>query len=310
MSDFSTVGPLWPEMRFVQRSWLSANNIVFNQGRTAVVDTGYCTEAAATVQGVRQALHGQTLAHIVNTHLHSDHCGGNAALQAAWPQVQTWVAPGQLALVQAWDPVGLSYAPTGQRCPQFRADGVVQPGATVQLGLRDWQVHAAPGHDPHSVVLFEPQRRLLISADALWERGFGVVFPELEGEQAFAEVEATLDVIEQLQPEWVLPGHGSMFSDVAGALAVARKRLADFQADPQRHAQYAAKVLLKYKLLEWQQASCQQVQDWCASTPLMQQMRQRYFADQDPAAWVLALLQALAAARAVVWEGDQVRNVD
>ena len=123
-------------------------------------------------------------------------------------------------------------------------------------------------------------------------------------------MEATLDVIEQLQPEWVLPGHGSMFSDVAGALAVARKRLADFQADPQRHAQYAAKVLLKYKLLEWQQASCQQVQDWCASTPLMQQMRQRYFADQDPAAWVLALLQALAAARAVVWEGDQVRNVD
>lgn len=242
--------------------------------------------------------------------MHSDHCGGNAALQAAWPQVQTWVAPGQLALVQAWDPVGLSYAPTGQLCPQFRADGVVQPGATVQLGLRDWQVHAAPGHDPHSVVLFEPQRRLLISADALWERGFGVVFPELEGEQAFAEVEATLDVIEQLQPEWVLPGHGGMFSDVAGALAVARKRLADFQADPQRHAQYAAKVLLKYKLLEWQQASCQQVQDWCASTPLMQQMRQRYFADQDPAAWVLALLQALAAARAVVWEGDQVRNVD
>lgn len=216
MSDFSTVGPLWPEMRFVQRSWLSANNIVFNQGRTAVVDTGYCTEAAATVQGVRQALQGQTLAHIVNTHLHSDHCGGNAALQAAWPQVQTWVAPGQLALVQAWDPVGLSYAPTGQLCPQFRADGVVQPGATVQLGLRDWQVHAAPGHDPHSVVLFEPQRRLLISADALWERGFGVVFPELEGEQAFAEVEATLDVIEQLQPEWVLPGHGGMFSDVAG----------------------------------------------------------------------------------------------
>ncbi len=83
---FSTVGPLWPELHFVQRSWLSANNIVFNQGRTAVVDTGYCTEAQATVQGVRQALQGQTLAHIVNTHLHSDHCGGNAALPAAWPR--------------------------------------------------------------------------------------------------------------------------------------------------------------------------------------------------------------------------------
>ena len=116
------------------------------------------------------------------------------------------------------------------------------------------------------------------------------------------------DIPNSAEPQ---PAHlAQLRQAVAGALAVARKRLADFQADPQRHAQYAAKVLLKYKLLEWQQASCQQVQDWCASTPLMQQMRQRYFADQDPAAWVLALLQALAAARAVVWEGDQVRNVD
>jgi glyoxylase-like metal-dependent hydrolase (beta-lactamase superfamily II) len=27
------------------------------------------------------------------------------------------------------------------------------------LGSRPWQVHAAPGHDPHSVILFEPERR-------------------------------------------------------------------------------------------------------------------------------------------------------
>jgi glyoxylase-like metal-dependent hydrolase (beta-lactamase superfamily II) len=44
------------------------------------------------------------------------------------------------------------------------------------------------GHDPHSVILFEPVSRVLISADALWERGFGVIFPELEGVEAFDEV--------------------------------------------------------------------------------------------------------------------------
>jgi hypothetical protein len=33
-------------------------------------------------------------------------------------------------------------------------------------------------------VLFEPQGAS-ISADALWENGFGVVFPELEGADAF-----------------------------------------------------------------------------------------------------------------------------
>ena len=49
------------------------------------------------------------------------------------------------------------------------------------------------------MILFEPASGILISADALWESGFGVVFPEIEGTAAFDEVAATLDVIERLQ---------------------------------------------------------------------------------------------------------------
>lgn len=299
---------LWPEMRFLARGWLSANNIVFLGDAPSVVDTGYCSQAQDTVALVRQVLEGQPLAHILNTHLHSDHCGGNAALQAAWPQARTWVAPGQMAHVQDWDPEALSYTPTGQDCPRFRADGVLQPGSTVQLGGRPWQIHAAPGHDPHSIILFEPQRRLLISADVLWENGFGVVFPELEGEQAFTAVADTLDVIEALQPDWILPGHGAMFNDVEAALARARKRLANYQADPDYHARYAAKVLLKYKLIDWQQVSIQHVQAWCAATPYMQTLRTRYFAPLDNAAWVQWLVQELQASRVLTREGDLLRD--
>ena len=74
MSDFSTVGPLWPEMRFVQRSWLSANNIVFNQGRTAVVDTGYCTEAAAEM--LRYAFEDLGLHRVMARHFRSNPASG------------------------------------------------------------------------------------------------------------------------------------------------------------------------------------------------------------------------------------------
>ena len=80
-----------------------------------------------------------------------------------------------------WDPVALSYGPTGQHCERFRFDGLLRPAAKIVLADLLWQVHAAPGHDPHSVVLFEPGSRTLISADALWENGFGIVFPELLG---------------------------------------------------------------------------------------------------------------------------------
>lgn len=303
MPQDSTTPGLWPGMFFFERGWLSANNILLlGPDDAALVDTGYCSHAEQTVDLVASTLDTRPLTHLLNTHLHSDHCGGNAALQARWPDVQTWIAPGQAAQVQDWDPVALSYTPTGQSCPRFRADGVLQPGSTVTLGGRPWQVHAAPGHDPHSIVLFEPERRLLISADALWEHGFGVVFPEIEGVQAFAEVAATLDVIEQLQPALVLPGHGPLFTDVDAALARARQRLQGFIAQPERHARYAAKVLLKYKLLEWQQLPLDQVHAWCQQTPYLGLLHARYFDAQSPAQWVETLVQELVASQAAALE--------
>ena len=298
-----------PEIIVIERGWLSANNVLLlGRDCTALVDSGYCAHAPQTVALVESALDGRVLDQLLNTHLHSDHCGGNAALQARWPQLATRIPPGQWAQVQDWDPVALSYVPTGQECPRFRADGVLPPGSEVQLGDRAWQVHAAPGHDTHAVVLFEPHARVLISGDALWENGFGVVFPELDGEQAFAEVGATLDLIERLNPLTVIPGHGSVFGDVPAALARARRRLAGFEADPVKHARHAAKVLLKYKLLEWQQAPLAQVHAWLAATPYFGLLHQRHFASHTAVAWAEQLMQELVDAGAARREGGALLN--
>ena len=290
-------------MHFVERDWLSANHILFLEGDGAtIVDTGYVSHAAHTLQLLEHLIGKRSLTRILNTHLHSDHCGGNAALQTRWPQVQTWIAPGPWPHVQNWDPEALSYIPTGQDCPRFRADHVLCPGSSIRLGAHDWHIHAAPGHDPHAIVLFEPQRRLLISADALWAHGFGVVFPEIEGFDAFAEVAATLDLIEQLQPRWVLPGHGPAFGDVQRALATARQRLHQFAQAPIQHAEYAAKVLLKYKLLEWQHRPVTQVQAWCAQTPYMAMLHSRYFHTHTMHQWLDQLMDALVSRGAATRE--------
>ena len=116
------------------------------------------------------------------------------------------------------------------------------PGQALQAGRRRWHALAAPGHDPHSLVLFDDQTGVLISADALWENGFGVVFPELEGEDAFDEVARVLDLIESLGAHWVIPGHGAPFMTCNAALQRARRRLESFRSDPARHARHAAKV--------------------------------------------------------------------
>jgi glyoxylase-like metal-dependent hydrolase (beta-lactamase superfamily II) len=265
----ATDDSLGPGLTVLERGWLSSNNILLSgDGGVTLVDSGHCVHAAQTVALVRQALGAQPLLELINTHLHSDHCGGNAALQREW-QVPVRVPSGSWQAVQAWDEVALSYAPTRQRCERFSAQGTVHPGQALRIGARDWQVLAAPGHDPESVMLFDDRYGVLISADALWENGFGVVFPELEGDDAFDEVAQVLDLIDTLPVRCVIPGHGAAFSDVAGALQRARSRLAGFRADPARHLRHGAKVLLKYHLMEERQQGLQALREWMADTPFL-----------------------------------------
>ncbi len=95
-----------------------------------------------------------------------------------------------------------------------------------------------------------PEMRVLISADALWENGFGVIFPELEGASGFVEERAVLERIATLEADVVIPGHGAPFSDVTRALDVAFSRLDYLQADPARNAKNTLKVLIVFKLME------------------------------------------------------------
>ena len=263
-----------------ERGWLSSNNVLLHgsEGEAAVlVDSSHTLHGAQTVALLHQALAGQVnpaLATLLNTHLHSDHCGGNAAVQRAFG-CRIVTPPGEHAAALAWDEEALSYRATGQICERFVPDGCVAPGQTLAVGARRWQALAAPGHDPHSLILFDDEAGVLISADALWENGFGVVFPELDGEQAFDDVGRTLDLIESLHARCAIPGHGAPFSDIAGALQRARQRLAGFIADPARHARHAVRVLVKYHLLEVQRQPWPDFQRWFAAAPLCAAVWQR-----------------------------------
>ncbi|MEO8805109.1 MAG: MBL fold metallo-hydrolase [Burkholderiaceae bacterium] len=251
-----------------ERGWLSSNNVlVHDESGALLIDTSHVNHAEQTLALVRHALDGRPLARIVNTHLHSDHCGGNATLQRAFGAA-VFVPEASAAAVRAWCADGLTYAPSGQRCERFTLQGTTRAGDVIAAGGRRFEVIEAPGHDPQSMMLFDAAHGLLISADALWENGFGVVFPELEGEPGFADVGAVLDKIERLPVQLVVPGHGAPFSDVPSALARSRARLAAFIAEPRRHARHGAKVLLKYHLMEVREQPLAMLRDWAANTTL------------------------------------------
>lgn len=293
----------------LERGWLSSNNVLLHgaPGEGAVlVDSSHCSHAEQTVALVRHALRGEPLARVVNTHLHSDHCGGNAALQRAFPGLPVDVPPGGFDAVRRWDEDALSYRPTNQRCERFTARGRLAPGKALAVGSRRWEVIAAPGHDPDAVMLFDRAHGVLISADALWGNGFGVVFPELDGESAFDDVAAVLDVIEHLPVTLVIPGHGAPFADLAAALARARSRLASWRAAPDKHARHAAKVLVKYHLMEERAQPLAELLAWAAATPLLQRLHARvgHCEAARPADWAERLLRELAAGGAAVIAPD------
>ena len=299
-------------LRVFERGWLSSNNILFDDaGRadaTVLVDTGYGSHAPQTVALVRAALGDRLLDRVVNTHLHSDHCGGNAALQAAYGCAID-VPGGEAEKVDRWDEDRLTYRDTGQHCERYRRTGALAVGEPVRAGGHDWEVLAAPGHDPQSVILYQRGLEMLISADALWEHGFGVVFPEIEGLQAFDDVAQTLDRIANLGVRWVIPGHGAPFTDVGAALDRARSRLASFVADPRRHARHAAKVLIKFHLLEVRQQPLAELLAWMQRTRYMRLTHAAHFSGVAFASWCIGLLEELSASRVVQTDDGWVRDL-
>ena len=293
-----------------ERGWLSANTIFhFGDADVSVVDTGYCAHQNLTLALVQSALERHSLPglmKIVNTHLHSDHCGGNQALANRYA-CETYIPLAEEVAVKNWDMDLLSYQNLGQECPRFIHQGALIPGQEILLGRYRWQILSAPGHDPHSIMLYQPEHQILISADALWEEGFGVIFPELWGDPGFEEVAQTLDFIESLQVKLIIPGHGRPFTDVAKSLSTARSRLDYLASDPERNARHGAKVLLKYRLLEWRKQDMDQVGQWIANTPALISAAKRLNMSMDEL--IEWLPKALVKSGAAQFEGNYLLDV-
>jgi hypothetical protein len=142
----------------------------------------------------------------------------------------------------------------------------------------------------------------------LWEHGFGVVFPEIDGEPGFDDVGATLDAIGRLPVRVVIPGHGAPFTDVKSALGRARSRLAGFQQDPARHARHAVKVLLKYHVMEERRIAHDVLLQWIGATPNLLSLWRRFGTahSDSPVQWCERFVDELVAQGALSRDGDDV----
>lgn len=296
-----------PGVHFIERDWLSSNGVLFlGDGPATLVDTGYDKHRLLVRAVTAHLLGGRPLEQVICTHLHSDHCGGNAELQRTWP-CRTWIPAGCAHAVQNWDEDQLSFRDTGQQCERFGHDEVLEPGQSLQFAGLTWQVIGAAGHDPDMLVLYCASHRLLISSDALWENGFGILFPELDGEPAIEAQRSILRRLGDLEVSRILPGHGPMFTDLGGALQRAHSRLDHFERDPAGHARYAVKALVKFRLLERERMRIEDAVNEVAQVPLLARANARHLQMSAEALGQWAI-EALIAAGAACREGDTLIN--
>lgn len=298
--------PLPPTIRVLERGWLSSNNVVLLEGdRATLVDSGYVTHAQHTLALLDRALEGRRLARLVNTHSHSDHIGGNAAIARAHG-CRISVPAGIAAAIRDWDEDALLLACARQQAEPFAFDDTIAAGDEIDMGGLVWRALAAPGHDMHALVFHSPRSRVLISGDALWENGFGVMFAELAGDRCgLASTRRTLEMLSELDVATVIPGHGAPFADFRGALDRALRRVAAFEASPERMARSALKALFTFTLLEKRRMPRAGVADHFAEVPIFREISARFF-NREPASVAAQIIDELLRAGVLVEHDTQL----
>ena len=265
-----------PQIEVLERGWLSSNNIlIHDKGGCALIDSGYVAHAAQTLQLLQYALGGKLLVRLINTHCHSDHMGGNAAVQRAYG-CRTSIPVGEAPAIAAWDDAALMLGHTGQSAERFSYDDTIAAGDRLQLGGLEWEALAAPGHDRHALIFYSGAARILISGDALWENGFGLIFQELFGQSGgFADTRATLEEISRLKIDTVIPGHGAPFGSIERSLATAFQRLDASERDPAKLARHALKVMLSFSLMIHGRIALAELPQFLADRPIYGHVNQR-----------------------------------
>jgi hydroxyacylglutathione hydrolase len=151
--------------------------------------------------------HGLTPAAILNTHGHSDHVAGNAALKKRWPSCPLVIGSGDAAkLTDPWQNLSANF---GLPLVSPAADFTVDDGDTYQAAGFDFRVLAIPGHTAgHVVYLWEGQTPpVVFVGDVIFAGSIGRTdFPDGDHRQLITGIRSKLFALPD--DTLLLPGHG------------------------------------------------------------------------------------------------------
>lgn len=206
-----------------------------------LVDTGWNTEEAFISLQTQMEYHGvsfSNLKYIFMTHIHPDHYGlvgriekfteakliihklDKAILNARYIQTDNLVDE-----MTEW--LKFNGVPEAEQTTFSHAslkmlgyvdvalpDIIVSGGEKISLGDNTFEVIWSPGHSPGHICFFEEKKKLLIAGDHILEK----ISPNISmnnptTNNPLVDYMNSLDEMKKLDVEFVLPGHGRVFSN-------------------------------------------------------------------------------------------------
>src|SRR5215208_2288829 len=257
----------WPAVPHVNAFAIAAGDGV------VLVDTGMHEPGA--MRQLERALDqaGLSVEHVrllVCTHAHSDHYGLAAPIVER-SGCELWMHPNHAHMTNAaLDPEralerrlevarqsGVPAAQLAEFEEMRRGQGFgiaeivlpdrdLLPGVEVDTDLGVWQVYETPGHAPSHVVLHQPDRGLLLSGDHLLGR-VSLFYDYGWSPDPAGEFLSSLDVVDGLDVQLILAGHGRPVRE-ARALVAANRREVKRQLDVVR-AEIAAGAKTPFEIV-------------------------------------------------------------
>lgn len=174
-------------------------------GQAALVDPG--GEVDRLLAAVEES--GATLAKVLVTHGHVDHCGGVADVAARAGVPIEGPQREDAFWIDQLERQGASFGVSGARV--FTPDRWLDGGDTVTVGELCFDVRHCPGHTPGHIVFVQPDRRIAFVGDVLFKGSVGRTdFPRGDFDTLVRSITGQLWPLgDDVQ---FVPGHGPMSS--------------------------------------------------------------------------------------------------
>lgn len=172
-----------------------------------VVDPGMLTPAECEAIDGFIATRGLKVKHVVNTHLHLDHCFGNRHMEQTYG-VTPLAHPADHHLGADLKGQARMFGLPDGDLSASDAFGPLVAGQVLTLGSGRIEVRHVPGHSPGGIALYIPDDKTVITGDAIFAGG-GIGRTDLPGGNYSQLVNSISTELFTLPPETaVLPGHG------------------------------------------------------------------------------------------------------